>query len=107
MSKVHPHSCQGIALHKGKQDKESNFKQLLLLLAEDDEVLRKWIGKYFDKHMSLNAKNEILQIMALKVLGGIASDITESGHYSIMADESIDARNIEPLVICICWVDKR
>ena len=49
--------------------------------------------------MSLNAQNEILQIMALKVLCGIASDITESGHCSIMADESVDASNIEQLVV--------
>ena len=56
--------------------------------------------------MSLNAQNEVLQIMALKVLCGIASDIAESGYYSIMADESIDASNIEQLVICIDWVDK-
>ena len=51
-----------------------------------------------------NAQNEILQIMALKVWRGKASDILESGYYSIMADESIYARNIEQLVICICWV---
>ena len=52
--------------------------------------------------MSLNAQNEILQIMAVKVLHGIASDIAESVYYSIMTDES----NIEQLVICLCWVDK-
>ena len=57
--------------------------------------------------MSLNAQNEILQIMALKVLCGIVSDIAESGHYSIVADESTDAsNNIKQLVICIHWVDK-
>ena len=44
--------------------------------------------------------------MSLKVLHRIASDIAESGYYSIMADESTDASNIEQLVICICWVDK-
>ena len=32
---------QGIA--KDKQEEQSNFKQLLLLRAEDDEVLQKWI----------------------------------------------------------------
>ena len=79
-------SHQGIALCKGKQDEESNFKKLLLLWAEDDEVLRKWIEKSYDKHMSLNGQNERLQIMALKVLHGIASDIAESGYYSIMAE---------------------
>ena len=56
--------------------------------------------------MSQNAQNEILQILALKVLHDTASDITESGYYSIIADESTDASNIEQLVICIRWVDK-
>ena len=69
-------------------------------------MLRKWIEKYYAKHTSLNAQNEILQIMALKVLRGIVSDIAESGYYSIMADESTNASNIEQLVICIRWVDK-
>ena len=32
--------------------------------------------------------------------------MTESGYYSIMADESTDASNIEQLVVCIHWVDK-
>ena len=57
-------------------------------------------------HMSPNAQNEILQIMALKVLCGRASDIVESGYYSIMADESTDASIIEQLVISIRCVDK-
>ena len=51
----------------------------------------------------LNAQNEILQIMALKVL----HDIAEYGYYSILADESIDASNIEQFVICVRWVDSR
>ena len=48
-------------------------------------MLRKWIEKCYDKHMGPNAQNEILQIMALKVLGDIPSDIAESGYYIIMA----------------------
>ena len=100
-------SRQGIALRKGNQDVESNFKQLLILRAEDDEILRKWIKKSYDKHMSSNVQNEILQIMALKVLHGLESDRAESGYYFIKADESTCASNIEQLVICICWVDKK
>ena len=88
-------SCQGIALSKGNQDEESNIKQLVLLRVEDNEVLRKSIEKSYDKHISLNAENEMLQIMAPKVLHAIASEIDESGYYSIMADDSIDASNIE------------
>ena len=97
---------QGIAFRKGKQEEESNFKQLLLLQAENDAVLQKWIGKSYDKHFNPDAQNEILQIIALKVLRGIASDMAESGYYSIMADETTDASNIEQLVICMRWVDK-
>ena len=44
--------------------------------------------------------------MALKGLCGIASGIAESVYYSIMAEESTNASNIEQLVICIHWVDK-
>ena len=73
-----------------------------LLLQAEDKMLQKWIEKSYDKHMSPKAQNEILQIMALKVLRGIASDIAESGYYNIMADAS----NIEQLVICMHWVDK-
>ena len=46
------------------------------------------------------------EFIAKKVLYGIASDIAESGYYSIMADESTDASKIERLIICIHWVDK-
>ena len=46
-----PENCQNYilsfpprhALHKGKQDEELNFKQLLFLRAEDEGVLQKWI----------------------------------------------------------------
>ena len=44
--------------------------------------------------------------MVLKVLRVIAGDITESGYYSIMADESTNASNIEQLVIFTYCVDK-
>ena len=69
-------------------------------------MVGKYIDKPYDKHMRPNAQNEILQIVDLKLLHYIASDIVESGYHSIMADENTDASNIEQLVICIHWVDK-
>ncbi len=59
------------------------------------ELLRKWTEKSYDKHMSLNAQNIILQIIAIKMLHGIASDIAESGYYSVMAGDITDVSNIE------------
>ena len=53
--------------------------------------------KSYDMHMSPNAQNEILQIMALKVLCGIASDIAESGYYRIMADERLRQATLNSL----------
>ena len=50
-------SCQGIALHKGKKDEKSSFKQLLLLRAEDD--------KYFEgglKSLMTNIWGQMLRI---------------------------------------------
>ena len=44
--------------------------------------------------------------MALNVLYVITSVIAELGYYSIMADESTDASNIEQLVISVRWVDR-
>ena len=57
-----------------------------------------------DKHMSLNAQNEILQIVVLKVL--VLWQVTQLNldTTSIMADESTDV-STEQLVICIRWVD--
>ena len=37
--------------------------------------------KSYDKHMSPNAQNEILQIVVLKVLRVMASDTAESGYH--------------------------
>ena len=107
VQKVYPiFLAKAIALPKGKQDEGSNFKQFLLIQAEDDEVLQKWFEKSYDEAYEPDVQNEILQIMALKVLRGIESDIVESGYYSIMADESTDASNIEQFVICIHWMDR-
>ena len=59
-------SCQGMALHKIKQDggqilSTSSFSELKMKCFESGL-------KISYKHMNLNAQNEILQIMALKVL---------------------------------------
>ena len=91
---------------RNKDDEKSNFKQLLYLRAEDDPDLYKWIEKKYDKHISHHGQKEILEIMALKLLRGIASDIREADFFSIMADESSDVTNKEQLTLCIRWVDE-
>ena len=50
-------------------------------------------------------QDEMLKVMALKVLQEISTDIRGTEFYYIMADETSDVSNIEHLVLCIRWVD--
>ena len=54
--------------------------------------------------MSSTSQNEILKLLALKLLRKIASDIVISDCYSILADEASDVSNTQQLVVCIRWV---
>ena len=67
-------------------------------------MLLKWINKTYDRHITPKAQNEILKLLALKLLRKIATDIRSSGCYSILADEATDVSNTQQLVICIRWV---
>ena len=47
----------------------------------------------------------MMQIMALRVLGGVAENIQTVDLYSIMCDEATDFKNVSELVVCLRWVD--
>ena len=59
---------QGLCYHAGEPD--SNFIQLLQLRAQDesDGKLVEWMKRKSSKYTSHDIQNEILQVMALKVL---------------------------------------
>ncbi|XP_048732510.2 zinc finger MYM-type protein 1-like [Ostrea edulis] len=48
----------------------------------------------------------MLQVMALKILQDVASNIRENGYFSIMVDETTDQSNCEQVVIVIRHVDR-
>ena len=60
--------------------------------------------KVQDKFTSPEIQNEILSIMALYILRGIATSISGK-KYTIMVDETIDISNTEQLVVCLRYVD--
>ena len=97
---------QGLALRGDGDDKTGNFYQLVLLRAKDDPALLKWIEKSYDRHITPQAQNEILKLLALSLLRKMAADIRESKCYSILADEASDVSNVEQLVLCLRWVTK-
>ena len=92
---------RGLGLRGGGDDKSGNFYQLTLLRALDDPSLLKWINRSYDRYLSSTSQNEILKLLALKILRKIASDIAMTGCYSFLADEATDVSNTQQLVVCI------
>jgi len=66
-----------------------------------------WLQRKANKYTSLEIQNEMLQIMALKVLREMASSISKSDFFSIMAaaDDCSDVSNEEQLALCFRWTD--
>lgn len=56
------------------------------------------------KYQSPECVNEMMEIMAHKVLRSLISDIQSHKWYSILADETQDLSNCEQMVICLRWV---
>ena len=96
---------QGIALRGDGKEDDSNFIQLLKIRANDDSRIHDYLSKKTDKYTSPTVVNEIIAIMALKILRQIAGCIQNGVWYSIMADKVTDSANKEQLVICLRWVD--
>ena len=85
----------------GEGEPNSNFNQLYLLRAEDDPSLDEWMKKKGDKYTSPDMQNEMLKVMALRVLREIAAQIRDVDFYCIMVDEATDVSNVSQLA-CFC-----
>ena len=101
---------QGLALrgkYKSGEERgelDSNFIQFLKDHAEEDPTLIKWMGKSQDKFTSPEIQNELLSIMALKIIRDIYQEISGKW-YTIMVDETTDSADIEQMVFCLRYVD--
>ena len=51
-------------------------------------------------------QNEMMQVMALKILRQIAGNIRDADFFTMMCDEATDVTNTSQLVVCIRWVDQ-
>ena len=96
---------QSCAIRGDGDEGDSNFIQLFKLRGEDDPKVFEWMMKRSNKYTSHEMQNEMLKVMALKVLRDVASRIRTSSCYSIMADETTDVSNQEQLTIVLRWVD--
>ena len=96
---------QGLPLRGDGNEDDLNYIQLLNLRAIDDPWIIEWLQKRSDRYMSPVIQNEMLKIMALKVIQKIAKFLQDSEFFTIMADETADASNKEQVVICMRWMD--
>ena len=81
---------QGLPL-RGHDDFESNFIQLLRLQELSDPTVKAWMQRRVDKYCSPEIQNEMLKLMSLELLRGIAHNLHSAEMFSIMADECTDA----------------
>lgn len=95
---------QGLAMRGDNDESNGNFIQILKLLDFDGSI-KKWMEHKQNKYTSPVIQNEILQLMALKIVRNVASNI-QKGFFTIMCDECTDTSNKEQLVICLRWVDQ-
>ena len=97
---------QSLPLRGDGDGSNSNFTQLYLLREEDNPILKKWrTEKKTDKYTHHEIQNEMMKVMALKILREIAGNIRDADFYSMMCDEATDVSNTSQLVVCLRWVD--
>lgn len=91
----------------GEERCDSNFVRLIHLRAEDDDKLVDWIHRKADKYTSGDIQNEMVKLMALRVLRQIAARLQKTSFFAVMADETTDLSNVEQVVVCLRWVSEK
>ena len=88
------------ALPLTSSGEDSNFAQLYILKEEDNEGLKVWrTEKKISRYVHRTIQNEMMQIMALRVLQEVAENIHNVDFYSIMRDKATDVKNVSELMV--------
>ena len=82
---------------------ESNgiLKQLLRMKAEEDPNLAEWLKRKENVYTSPDVQNELLKVMGLQVLRGIATVVQHSPFLTVMVDETSDVSNREQVSMIV------
>lgn len=97
---------QGLPL-RGNTENESNFNQLLEKDKRKNPKFAEWLRKKSGKYTSHAIQDEIIEIIAMKILRKVVKKIKDADFYSIMADETADVANIEQLTFVIRIVTEK
>ena len=97
---------QALPLRGHGSGEDSKFTQIYILREEYNQRLKAWrTEKKINKYVHSTIQNEMMQIMALRVLREVAENIQNVDFYSIMCDEATDVKNVSELLVCLRWVD--
>ena len=72
---------QGLPLGGGDES-DGNFLQLLKFQGQDDDVMHEWLQRKCNKYTSHEIQNDLLKIMALRVLRSIADHLQKSPFFN-------------------------
>lgn len=99
-STIHTLAQQGLAI-RGNQDENSNLLQFLKMRAEDSTELQAWLNRSTNrKWLHHDIINEILHLMANKVLKEKLKLIKSLKIFSIIMDETADNSRLEQISLC-------
>ena len=93
-------------LRGGGDESDGNFLQLLKFQGQDDDVMREWLQRKCNKYSSHEIQNDLLKIMALRVLRSIADHRQKSPFLTVMIYETADISNQEQVTVVIRRVDE-
>ena len=94
---------QGLAI-RGHVDEDSNFTQLLMLRASDAPDLKAWLARTSYRRISHDVTNQMIEIMAHKVVRNIIDDLHKMQYYTVMLDKTADISVREQVSICFRFV---
>ena len=83
--------------------------RLLRLRAENDPRLPDWMKQKTNTHCkytSSDMQNEMIKVMALRVLRAISLSIQNATFVTIMVDETTGLSSTEQVIVCLRWVSE-
>jgi len=92
---------QGLPLRGINNDENSNFIQILKARAEDVSELESWLKRSGHKWLHHEVQNEILELMATKVMSENLAEIRQAEFCALLLDETSDLLKIEQISICL------
>ena len=87
-------SRKGLALRGHDDDGDGNLIQVLRLLGEDDGEVSDWLQKKSNKYTSPGIQNDLIAILALRILRSITALLQESPFLAVMIDEKTDVHKL-------------